>query len=263
MPRTARAARTPRRRATGSGLIALLTDFGTRDPYVGTMKGVILGIHPQARIVDLTHDVAPQDVLGAYFLLRNTYRYFPAGTVFVAVVDPGVGTHRRIVCVETSEQVFLAPDNGILHFLVQSGEARRIVEVTNEKLFLHPVSNTFHGRDIFAPVAAHIAKGMDIARAGRKIAALAALDEIPDRVVRVDRFGNLITNIPAARLEGAREVVVAGKFVARVAKTYADGAPGELLALPGSHGQIEIAVPNGSAAEVVGAAAGARVEVRV
>src|SRR5262249_19353343 len=188
-----------------AGIVALLTDYGLQDPYAGVMKGALLSVNPQARIVDLTHDIPPQDVREGSRVLAAARGYFPDGTVFVAVVDPGVGSDRAIVGVETDRQVFLAPDNGLLSFLEDS--IVRMVRITEAKYFLKPVSKTFHGRDIFAPVAGHLTRGVDLARFGPPLKQLTPLEaSLPRRtpdggiqgeVVTIDRFGNLITNIPA------------------------------------------------------------------
>lgn len=253
--------------------IALLTDFGLRDPYVGVMKGVILSVHPAARIVDLSHDIASQDVTAAYFFLENSYRYFPPGTLFVAVVDPGVGTERAVIGVEAGGRLFLAPDNGILGFLERLEKIRRIVRIDDPKYFLHPVSNTFQGRDIFAPVAAHLSRGVDLGRMGRETRSLVRLSvsvprsdrgKIVGEVISVDRFGNLVTNIPADRVPRIRpvRVFVAKKCVGEVCETYGSRKPGRTLAYFGSGGSLEIAVNLGNAARELGVGVGTTVTVR-
>jgi S-adenosylmethionine hydrolase len=257
-----------------AGIVALLTDFGLKDPYVGVMKGVILGVNPNARIIDLSHDIGSQDVLEAYFLLSNSYRYFPAGTVFVAVVDPGVGSDRAIVAVEAERHTFLAPDNGLLGFLEKDGRIRRIVQVSNDAYFLKPVSNTFHGRDIFAPVAGHLSQGIDLPRLGpevrgiQKIAAPAPKmtreGVIVGEIVSIDRFGNLVTNIPGDRLAAADtvEVKVGKATIRRLSTSYASMKKGELLAIAGSTGTLEISVNTGDARKKTGAKIGGVVRVR-
>src|SRR5262245_49520581 len=185
-----------------TGLIALLTDYGLQDPYVGLLKGALLSVNPQARIVDLTHEVPPQDIREGSRILAAAVPYFPAGTIFVAVVDPGVGTGRALVGIETDRHFFLAPDNGLLGFLRRN--ARRTVQITASKYFLKPLSQTFHGRDILAPVAGHLSRGVDLSKFGSAVKRLAALDDAPPsvsadgalrgEVVSIDRFGNLITN---------------------------------------------------------------------
>lgn len=257
-----------------SGIVALLTDFGWRDPYVGVMKGVILSVNPEARIIDLSHDVPAQAVLEAYFLLSNTYRYFPAGTVFVAVVDPGVGTDRAIIAVETERYLFLAPDNGLLGFLDKNGTIRRIVRVTQKKYFLHPVSNTFHGRDIFAPVAGHLSRGLDPGRLGPQTDSMVRIAPptpcvtqegvIRGEVVRVDHFGNLITNIPGdslAHVGGKLEIRVGKAVLRKLCRSYGEAPKGELIAVVGSTGHLEISVNKGNAQKRTGARVGTTVRI--
>ncbi|MEA2337479.1 MAG: hypothetical protein QOE82_1486 [Thermoanaerobaculia bacterium] len=230
--------------------IALITDFGTRDPYVAAMKGVIAS-RCEAHIVDLTHDIAPFDVWEAAFFLRDVIRYWPAGTIFVCVVDPGVGTARRIIAVESEGRIFLAPDNGLLHFV--RGDA---VEVTNEALFLPDGSTTFHGRDRFAPVAAALANGMGIGELGARIDDRVSLDYTPGAIIRIDRFGNCITDLlPVATLFA---VEVNGQRIGDVRTTYAGDGPFLII---GSTGCIEISVAGGSAASLLQLRRGDRVAV--
>ncbi len=254
-----------------SNVIALLTDFGTRDHYVGVMKGVILSINPHANIVDISHDVDSQDVTSAYFLLKNCHRYFPPGTTFVAVVDPEVGTGRAVLCVETDDAFFLAPDNGVLGFVEKPA---RILSVTNRKYMLEPVSNTFHGRDIFAPVAAHLSLGLDPAKLGGPVKDIQRLNwrepevssegVILGEVVSIDKFGNLITNISGDRLADVIhvDVKVGDAKIKDLAKTYADGKRGQAIALIGSGGNLEISVVRGNAAKKLGVKVGAVVRLR-
>lgn len=260
--------------APATGILALLTDFGLKDQYVGVLKGVILGLHPDARIVDLSHDVAPQDVAGAAFLLAQGVPYFPEGTVFVAVVDPGVGSDRAIVAVETDRHRFLAPDNGLLGFLETEGCLRRRVRVSNRDLFLPEVSQTFHGRDIFAPVAGHLSLGVDVAQLGpetdriHKIATPAPKvtkeGVMVGEVVSIDRFGNLVSNIPGERLAGADavEVKVGKVSIKRLSTSYASAKKGELLAIVGSTGTLEVSVNKGDARKKTGAKVGDVIRVR-
>ena len=226
-------------------MVALLTDYGLQDAYVGTMKGAILSTNPSARIIDLTHDVPPQDVGEGSRVLAAALPYFPDGTVFVAVVDPGVGTDRAIVGVETDRHILLAPDNGLLGFLPRK---RRIVRISDSKYFLKPVSNTFHGRDIFAPVAGRLAKGVDLARFGPAVKKVATLPEdARGRVVAIDRFGNAITNIPGDRVPRGARIKVGRTVVKSLSRTYGDVRKGAILALVGSSGYVEISVNQGSA----------------
>ncbi|HEY4481953.1 MAG TPA: SAM-dependent chlorinase/fluorinase [Candidatus Brocadiaceae bacterium] len=191
-------------------VITLLTDFGNQDAYVGIMKGVIAGINPFANIVDICHNVPPQDIFSGAYLLYTSYKYFPKKTIHVAVVDPGVGSRRDIVCVETKDYFFLVPDNGLLSFIVQEEKPKNIIRVTNNKYFLPLPSSTFHGRDVFAPVAAHLSLGVKPQQLGIKINQLEQLDipkpvrkktgQVEGQIIYIDRFGNLITNITKEHL---------------------------------------------------------------
>src|SRR4051812_43039816 len=216
-------------------VIALLTDFGTRDHYAGAMKGVALGICPEAALVDISHDIAAHDVLGAALELAACYRYFPTGTVFLVVVDPGVGSARRGIAADTGDYKFVAPDNGVLTVALDEHPPKRLVELTERKYARPSVSRTFEGRDRFAPAAAWIAKGIEVTALGRPAGAITRLDvpqpRVDDRgiegeVLRVDRFGNLITNIDRKAFErvsgGALEIRVGTHAVPKVVSTYAD-----------------------------------------
>ena len=257
-----------------AGVVALLTDFGLKDHYVGVMKGVILSVNVHAKIIDISHEIGSQDILDAYFLLSNTYRYFPHGTVFVAVVDPGVGSDRAIVAVEADRYTFLAPDNGLLCFLEKEERIHRVVQVKNEKYFLKPVSNTFHGRDIFAPVAGHLSQGIDLLQLGPELPRIQRIvapspkmtqeGVIVGEVVSIDRFGNLVTNIPGERLAAsdAVEVKFGKSLIRRLSTSYASAKKGELLAIVGSTGSVEISVNKGDARKRSGAKVGDAVRVR-
>jgi S-adenosylmethionine hydrolase len=244
--------------------IALLTDFGTRDPYVAAMKGVIAS-RTDAPVIDLTHEIEPFDVFGAAWFLRDVVRWWPEGTIFVCVVDPGVGTSRRIVAAESDGRFFLAPDNGLLTFVAGAGHS-----VTNETFFLPEGSATFHGRDRFAPVAAAIANGTALEELGPRIDTLVGLpyeapsygEVVRGTVVAVDRFGNVITDIEAARVGFAPFAMLVGDAVMdRVEKNYGDAAAGPFL-IVGSSGCLEISVANGSAAERLQLRRLQRVELR-
>lgn len=248
-----------------SPVISLLTDFGQSDGYVGTMKGVILGISPSTRIVDLCENLRPQDIFGAAFVLLSSYKYFPKGTVHLTVVDPGVGSDRKIICLKTKNHIFLAPDNGVLSFITAQEKPEIIVEVTNKKLFLPDVSHTFHGRDIFAPVAAHIVNGVKIEDLGNKIEKINKIDFpwpilSPDKIltaeaIHMDSFGNIITNIDHITFnkiekilpKGKTSITIADKKIENISKSYADNKEGELLAIFGSSGFLEIAINSGNA----------------
>ena len=192
-------------------VITLLTDFGNQDAYVGIMKGVIAGINPFANIVDICHSISPQDIFSGAYLLYTSYKYFPRKTIHVAVVDPGVGSRRNIICVETKNYFFLAPDNGLLSFIIQNEKPKSIFRITNSKYFLPSPSNTFHGRDVFAPVAAHLSLGVKPQQFGIRINQLEQLDvpkphykktgQLEGQILYIDRFGNFITNITKAHIE--------------------------------------------------------------
>jgi len=256
-----------------TGIVALLTDYGLQDPYAGVMKGALLSANPEARIVDITHDIPPQDIREGSRVLSAARPYFPTGTVFVAVVDPGVGSSRAILGVETDRHFFLAPDNGLLGFLDRDGGIRRIVQVREPKYFLKPLSRTFHGRDIFAPVAGHLSRGVDLARFGPSVNRLTTAESVAPRkaangdlqgeVVSIDRFGNLITNIPGELLPDARDIriTVGRRNVHALSRSYADTKKGDLLALVGSTGHLEISVNHGSAHKTARIQRGARVLV--
>ena len=255
-------------------VIALLTDFGTSDHYAGAMKGVALGICPDATLVDITHDITAHDVLGGALELAAAYRYFPAGTIFLVVVDPGVGSARRGIAAEAGDFTFVAPDNGVLTAVLDEHPARRVVELTARKYARPTVSRTFEGRDRFAPAAAWLAKGIDLGALGRSAGAIQRLDiprpmlvgdRIDGQVLRVDRFGNLITNVDhkafAALAGGPLDIRIGLHTVSRVVSTYADALPGEVCALFGSTDHLEVAVNGASAADALELHRGAPVHV--
>ena len=257
-------------------VIALLTDFGIRDHYAGTMKGVALGICPDATCVDITHDIPPHDVLAGALELAASYKYFPAGTVFLVVVDPGVGSSRRSIAAEAGGYRFVAPDNGVLTLAFRDTPPKRVVELTERRYARPTVSRTFEGRDRFAPAAAWLAKGIDLSGLGRLLTSWQSLsvpepalgeDRIVAEVLRVDRFGNLVTNVDRRVFErfaggGGIEIVAGTQAVGTVVATYADAEPGAVCALFGSSEHLEIAVSGGSAAKRLGASAGTPVVVR-
>ncbi len=255
-------------------VIALLTDFGTRDHYAGTMKGVALGICPDASLVDISHDLPAHDVLAGALELAAAYRYFPSGTIFLVVVDPGVGSARRGIAAEAGDYRFVAPDNGVLTAVLDEHPAKRVVELTERRYARPTVSRTFEGRDRFAPAAAWLAKGIDLAALGRPAGAIHRLDipqpcveadHIAGSVVRVDRFGNLITNIDRKTFErlagGPLDIRVGTHQVPRVVSTYADAPAGEVCALFGSTDHLEIAINGASAAADLDLGRGAAVHV--
>lgn len=273
--------------ARAAPLVTLLTDFGLDDAYVGVVKGVILGINPAARLVDLSHAVPPQDVRTGAFLLMVAVDYFPPGTVHLAVVDPGVGTARRAIAVEAGGACFVAPDNGLLSWALLhlgrtgradvrvAGEAlllgagARAVQLADPRWWRQPVSPTFHARDLFGPVAAHLSRGVPLAELGTPLDRLALLpfpepERRPDgtlrgEVVHVDRFGNLITNLAGPLVPADAVVAVGGRRIVGLVPTF--GAGRGLVALVGSSGLVEIGLVNGSAASALGVRPGAEVIV--
>ena len=266
-------------------VITLLTDFGYQDAYIGIMKGVIAGINPSATVIDICHDVLPQDVFGGAYLLSTAYQYFPKGTIHVAVVDPGVGSKRDIVCVEFRDCFFIVPDNGILSFVIRQEPPRRIVRATNTRYFLPSPSNTFHGRDVFAPLAAYMSLGVKLQRLGDKIDRLEQLNisapmmgksgQLVGEVIHIDRFGNLITNITRDHLQSLYgptknnpeiqnskpetrnpkletrnsklKTVIGKEKIIGLCASYMDVDKGSPLAIIGSTGYLEISVNQGSA----------------
>lgn len=247
-------------------IIALLTDFGLQDHYVGTMKAVAAGICPDALFIDITHQIPPHDVPAAAQELAAAFQFFPAGTVFLVVVDPGVGSSRRGIAAEAGAYRFVAPDNGVLSVAFADLPPKRIVELTEQRYFRPTISRTFEGRDRFAPAAAWLARGAAVEALGPAISDLVRCDvpeplvgedEIVGAVMRVDRFGNLITNVARPcleRLAAAGPVVVrmGDQPVARLVSTYSDIADGEICGLIGSAGTLEIAARSTSAAALTG-----------
>ena len=271
-----------------SPIITLTTDFGGQDAYVAAMKGVILGINPGVSLVDVSHSVPPQDVAHGAFVLGTSYPFFPPGSIHIAVVDPGVGTSRRAILLSTPDAWFLAPDNGLLTYVLRARGATGTGQeeflaplevpvpstctafaLTNPDFWRHPVSQTFHGRDIFAPVAAHLSKGGSPEEMGERVDGLVCLNltdpvekegALEGRIIHIDRFGNLVSNIPADRLPaGAVRIEVAGRMIQGISPSYVLGE--ELLAIVGSHGYLEVSVKNGSAQAMLGAKVGQMVEV--
>ena len=252
-------------------VITLTTDFGRRDGYVAAMKGAILSIAPDVSLVDVTHQVPPQDVAAGAYLLSCAYRYFPPGTVHLAVVDPGVGSARRAIVMESADHRFVGPDNGLFSAVFQRESTCNFVELRNAAYFRSAVSPTFHGRDIFGPVAAHLCNGVPPAELGPRIADPVRLDlwTVQERdnavvgwIVHVDRFGNAISNLERGRVkhEGAR--VRAGEITFdRICRTYADVPEGRALALYGSDHTLEIAINGGNAARNLGLRRGDRITV--
>jgi len=255
-------------------IVTLTTDFGLRDHYVGAMKGVILGICPQAQIVDITHDVRPFRISEGAFLIAQACACFPAGTVHVAVVDPGVGTARRPILLAAGGQYFVAPDNGVLA-LVYPDQPHLARAISNRRCFREPVSHTFHGRDIFAPVAAHLAAGLPASRFGKRIDDYVRPASVQPRqtgerawageVLHIDNFGNIVTNFRATDLPDLAtshlSLTICASRVSAVASNYAERAPGELFLIVGSSGYVEVSVGRESAARALGCETGAPVEL--
>lgn len=257
-------------------VITLLTDFGLRDHFAGVMKGVIAGIAPRALVIDISHSVTPFEIDEARFLLAASWPYFPPGSIHVCVVDPGVGSARRALCVQAAGHIFLAPDNGLLTGVIAAGKARVRV-ITGIKYLLKNPSQTFHGRDVFAPAAAHLAAGVPPSRLGPPVRDAVRLDPLEPvrtgrrfwqgKVLHIDNFGNLVTNFPAAEFlpPAWRGVRAAAGFkqILRCAKFYAEADENEPFLIAGSAGYVEISLREGSAAKLLGVGVGAPVELEV
>jgi len=259
-------------------IIALLTDFGLVDNYVGIMKGTILSINPNVEIIDITHSIEPRNIRQAAFVLMTSVKYFPEGTIFVAVVDPGVGSNRNAICVRAGKYFFVAPDNGILTYTLNNFKLPKVHLFTNEKYQLENPSKTFHGRDIFAPMAAYLAMGIDLAEFGEeyplsKLVKLSPLKSYYDsfgnligEVVHIDRFGNIISSLSyislGINMHNILKQDLKWKFeightkIKNISTTYSDVEEGEFLAYIGSSGFLELGIGNGNAAEKIGAFVG-------
>jgi len=248
-----------------SGIVTLITDFGWAGEYVGALKGAILRVNPHCLIVDITHQIESQNILQASFVLRKSYSYYPPGTVHGVVVDPGVGTKRRAVVVEKDKYFFVGPDNGVFSGLLSAGGAIRARKIARKEYFLTPVSDTFQGRDVFAPVAGHLSLGLDPAKLGPKVKNLVRMSfpeprrgkkHLTARVLWADSFGNLITNVTrqeyARKLEPRFQIQGRGWSIDRLSRTYGEGKPGQPLALFGSGGLLEISVNRGNARNTLG-----------
>ena len=247
--------------------ITLITDFGLQDEYVGVMKGVMAGINPLANVIDISNTIAAQDTFQAACILNNSYNYFPKGTIHVVVVDPGVGSDRKIICLKTENYLFLAPDNGVLSFVIAKEGSESIREVTNGKLFLPKLSNTFHGRDIFAPIAAHLSNGVSHKELGEKVdktneislpkPILSPDGKLTAEIVYVDSFGNLITNVNKEVVDRMKvetesvSITMGRKMINGICSAYTDVGDNEALAIFGSSGYLEISVNLGSAGDIL------------
>ncbi len=255
---------------TPCGVITLTTDFGVQDSYVGTMKGVILRINPQVQLVDLTHQISPQSVLEASLVLESAYRYFPIGTVHLTVVDPGVGTHRRAILVVAGGFFFVGPDNGIFTRVLEGEDELEVYTLENARYSLPKISDTFHGRDVFAPVAAYLTQGVAPEEFGRAIDDPVRLsmpkprrwgNELQGEVISVDSFGNVVTNISRDDFERAVQersfsITINGKSIEQIHRTYQEADVGHILALFGSSDLLEIAVAGGRADRRLGVGKG-------
>lgn len=253
-----------------SGVITLTTDFGVQDSYVGTMKGVILRINPSATMVDLTHQISPQAVLEASLVLESAYRFFPLGTIHLTVVDPGVGTHRRAILVEAGGFYFVGPDNGIFTRVLEAEADVRVFELTNPSFMLPRISDTFHGRDVFAPVAAYLSQGIAPEEFGPLVEHPVELalpqprrwgTELQGEVISIDSFGNVITNVSREAFETAVagrpfEITINGRTIDQLHRAYQEAEAGRILALFGSGDLLEIAVAGGRADRRLGVGKG-------
>ncbi|MDZ4158333.1 MAG: SAM-dependent chlorinase/fluorinase [Anaerolineaceae bacterium] len=256
--------------------IALLTDFGLKDAYVGVMKGVILGIAPDVQIADISHSISPQNVLEGALALGRSAPYFSEGTVHMSVVDPGVGTRRRPIAAWLGSRYFVGPDNGLCTVLLERTEKNHqevhFVQIDQPRYWLPEISNVFHGRDIFSPVAAHLANGVPLEQVGTPIydpvrLTLPGVSQLPNgwqgKVIMIDHFGNLATNILRSHLEGMEKlrVRIAGAEVQGLVRTFGDRQPGELIALFGTQNDLIVSVVNGNAAQRLNVGVGEQVEI--
>jgi len=257
-------------------IITLTTDFGLSDHFAGVMKGVILGIQPAAQVIDISHGVQPFEIADGAFTIAQAYSYFPKKTIHVVVVDPGVGSARRPLLAEMAGQYFIAPDNGVLSMIFARGKPK-VRHITSEGYFLHPVSRTFHGRDVFSPVAAHLASGVTPAKFGKRIEDYLrpAFDKPTQTgkrtwtgtILKADHFGNLATNFHIDQFPSIRthafSLNAGVQPITRLALTFAECAPGELFVIVGSSGYLEISASQGPAAKALGCIAGSPVELTI
>ena len=262
-------------------IITLTTDFGFDNWFVGTMKGVIKSINPDAEVVDITHGVRPHNISEAAFILRNSCGYFPPGTIHTVVVDPGVGSKRHPIIIKTRRYYFVGPDNGVLSYAIDSEEVEAIVKIENQQYLLAPMSETFHGRDVFAPVSAYLSVGVEPQEFGSHLKEVMRLTpsvprkisdrEIVGHILCVDTFGNLITDVTARLVEElfslskARRlrILIRDREIAKLCKTYSEGKENELIALIGSSGHLEISVNRGRAADLLGIGEGEKFILKV
>lgn len=253
-------------------MIALLTDFGTKDYFVAAMKGVVLSINEEAKIVDITHEIEPQNIKSAGFTLASVYQNFPPKTIFVSVVDPGVGSNRRAILVETDKYFFVAPDNGLLSFIFQREQDFQVFELTDPRFFLPNVSKTFHGRDVFAPVGAWLSKGIEPKEFGSKINDFIKFENIKPKhisvnlleseIIHIDRFGNLITNLKREDVENDFTIEINGKIIEKLLDFYAEAEPDEIFAIFGSADYLEIVAYQNSAQDLLKVKTGEKIKVK-
>lgn len=256
--------------------VVLMTDFGLKSSYVAQMKGVMLQINPEIEFIDLTHGISPQNIKEGAFVIGGSYKYFPKGTIFVCVIDPEVGMERKIVLLKADGYYFIAPDNGILTLVMEKEKETEIYSIENIKYFLEKISPTFHGRDIFAPVAAYLSLDTGLSEFGSKIEDLRKIvlkeliikeNEIQGEVIFMDRFGNAVSNIEGEYLREKNidltslVVKFKGYYIIGISKSYADKGVGELLAIIGSNGYLEVAINKGSAEEECGIKVGDKVKI--
>jgi len=257
-------------------LVTLITDFGLREYFVGAIKGAMLSINPDLTMVDITHQINSHDILEAAFTLRCSYSSFPSRTIHLVVVDPGVGSRRRGLIVATENHYFIGPDNGIFSLIYEAETVQRVVSITSEHYFRRPVSRTFHGRDIFGPVAAWMTRGIEIGKFGEDISDYTRLTppkpkkgadgRVQGMILHIDKFGNLITNIEETTLEKLgtpAKFTVGGKEISSIVGSYSEGQPGEVFALVGSAGFYEISMLKSSAAKALQVQRGAEVLVQL
>jgi S-adenosylmethionine hydrolase len=256
----------------GKPIITLTTDFGTKDGYVGAVKGVIKRINPDAGIVDITHEIESFDVLGAAFTLNNFYRYFPSGTIHLSVVDPGVGSERQPLLIKSEDFYFVGPDNGIFSFVYKSETITDMVVLSNKRYLLAEISGTFHARDVFAPAAAYVSHGVDVnefARAAKECLKLIIPEprrskgRLGGEIIHIDGFGNLVTNVAVQSLRDKEitAITVGRKRIKRISRSYSEIEEGEVGALVGSSDLLEIALNRGSAREALKSKVGSAVTV--
>ena len=250
-------------------LIALLTDFGLKDGFVGTVKGVIKSINPSVDIIDISHDINSFDILEGALILRASYKYFPKNTIFTVVVDPGVGSSRNAVIVKTNNYIFVAPDNGVLSLMIREENIEKIVKIENKKFLLPRDNNTFHGRDIFAPVSAYISRGIPIEEFGTPLTSLKKVDFpepkykndiIEGQIIKFDKFGNAITNIE--NISGFKEGFVSDKKIEGIINSFLEGEKGKLYLIKGSFGYYELSTPLASAKDTFNLKKGDKVIIK-